>query len=147
MPTQEQNSEIPYSPAEVIFTGFRVDNFLKDNFIKKLNEILENRYELRVRNIEMMLMPAEFETKLDEEFKKVENALDEVIEEGKKAKKAKKDVEGQISIKLMVPPIKKITFHHRNVTDYNDKKLLISCNDEIIMKKIISQYEEVLKNV
>ena len=136
--TDEEN----YFPLQVLFSGYRVENLIKKKFREKIYKFAEDDFEVIASNIEFILRPLDYSEKRDKEYKKLEDVVTEIKDTDDRENEDK-----EIDIRITLPFTKKITFSHRHDFDYKDMKLLLSCDDEELMRKIIDSHKEVLKNV
>jgi len=118
-------------PLEVILKGFRIDEYLRDDFKERLKKIFDE-YNIRVSQITFILIPKKEETKKE--------AMKEAIEEIKKDEKEK-----SIKIYISPPVLNQLVFRHRGEKDYKEKMLIVSSSREELMSKFLKSHKEVLK--
>lgn len=122
-------------PLEVILAGFRLEDYIKDEFREKLEKVFEDKYTIRISELEIILVSKE----LAKKFRAVDEELEEIegeIIEGEKV----------ITINIRPPTFDQITFRHRGESEYQEKLLLVSSNNDEVMSNFLESYKDVLKH-
>ena len=120
-----------FKPTQVVVKNFLLEDQIKDNLKKLLEENFSDEYEIRFSKLKVMLMPKKRKEIFDKLSKKSKEADEKTKKEGKKPiQKIILDV----NIRM-----EDITFFHRDEDDYNDKRIIVDSSDENILKKIIGK--------
>lgn len=124
---------LEFAPLEVIITGFRIEDYLKDEFREKLEEMFKDKYDLRFSELRVVLK----DKALEKEIKKV---FEEEEEESEKEepKKIILNIRAPVSVNYLI-------FRHRGERDYKQKLLIVSSDKADILQKFLESYGEVLK--
>jgi len=123
---------VGFMPLEVVLTGFRVEDYLKDEFREKLEEIFKDKYALRFSELEVILMD-----------KSVEKEIGEVFEEEEEPSEKGEPVKIIVNIDQRL--VDTLTLKHRGESDYKQKLLIVSSSKEDILQKFLESYGDVLK--